>query len=179
MPRNSGLQPPPKPEDYTRILNEFPGLMKHEWDIRSRQTKTHNCIAYAAGSEDRPWWPVPAWVRIAYWPPGVPREENIPSFIQAFETLGYQVCESGDLEAGYQKIVIYANSMGVPSHAAIQTPSGTWKSKLGDWEDIEHATPDALNGRRYGFPVQYMKRAIGQKASGSHTIGKKRPRKSG
>jgi len=65
------------------------------------------------------------------------------------------------LEAGVEKIAIFAkerNAVMVPTHAALQLPTGVWTSKLGDFEDIEHLTIDAVNGPVYGRPVAYMKR---------------------
>jgi hypothetical protein len=56
--------------------------------------------------------------------PGVPREETIEAFKQAFQTLGYEVCEDDVLEEGFQKIAIYANSNKVPTDVARQLPSG-------------------------------------------------------
>jgi hypothetical protein len=36
----------------------------------------------------------------------IPREETIEVFQQAFETLGYEVCQGDALEEGFQKIVL-------------------------------------------------------------------------
>jgi hypothetical protein len=50
---------------------------------------------------------------------------------------------------------------GEPTHAAKQLPDGRWKSKLGDFEDIEHNTVKAVEDDYcYGTVVQYMKRPI-------------------
>ena len=48
--------------------------------------------------------------------------------------------------------------MSVPTHAALQLESGAWTSKLGDFEDIEHVTVDAVNGPLYGRPVAFLSR---------------------
>jgi hypothetical protein len=44
-----------------------------------------------------------------------------------------------------------------PLYAARQLPNGRWTSKLGEWEDIEHALHD-LTGMVYGSVVLVMKR---------------------
>lgn len=52
---------------------------------------------------------------------------------------------------------------GEPTHAARQLPSGAWTSKLGEWEDIEHDTLEALEGSEgrgeaYGRVALILKR---------------------
>ncbi len=146
MEQHSALTRQPTPADFARLLSTFPNLQQHDWSITSDRTTRHNCIAFAAGVTHIKWWPTlipdPDW----YWPPGVPREATLKNFVLAFRTLGYRVCEAGNLEEGYAKIVIYTKD-DTPTHAAIQVPSGAWRSKLGDWEDIEHAAPEAIRGQ--------------------------------
>ena len=77
---------------------------------------------------------------------------------QAFRTLGYEVCENERLETGFEKIAIYAEIDGELKHAARQLESGRWTSKLGGWEDIEHSTLAALEGKEYGRVMRLMKR---------------------
>jgi hypothetical protein len=48
---------------------------------------------------------------------------------------------------------------GTPTHAARQLPDGTWTSKLGISEDIQHALDD-LAGAVYRAVVQILKRAL-------------------
>ena len=95
---------------------------------------------------------------IGYWPPNIAREETVDAFVRAYGTLGYVCCASGDLEANAEKIVIYCDGEGTPTHAALQLRDGRWTSKMGGFEDIEHATPDVLTGPRYGRPSVYMGR---------------------
>jgi hypothetical protein len=38
-------------------------------------------------------------------------------------------------------------------------PTGKWTSKLGDWDDIEHDTLEALEAAFYGRVAQIMKRS--------------------
>lgn len=97
-----------------------------------------------------------------FWPPNVPREITIDAFIRAYGTVGYTVCGEGDLEAGFEKIALYAKRMPwgdvEPTHAARQLPDGTWTSKLGPCEDVNHKTVADVNGPAYGGPVQFLKR---------------------
>ena len=89
----------------------------------------------------------------AYWPPEVPRVLTIESFIKAYSTLGYSVCKDEEYEDGFEKIAIYVDPNGVPTHAARQVNSKRWTSKLGEAEDIEHNTLDGLKGQQYGYTI--------------------------
>ncbi len=93
-----------------------------------------------------------------YWPEGVPFVETIDAFKQAYGTLGYEECASSRPEAGYQKIVIYADAMGVPTHAARQLEDGKWTSKLGKEWDISHHAPVGVTGIHYGDIAVFMRR---------------------
>lgn len=146
-----------------RVQTAFPGLMGTGWDITSERTPSYNCIAWAAGKSDRWWWPTQGFGTSAglgghYWPPGVPRQVTIFAFQQAYATEGYVPCPTGVLEDGYEKIAIYANSAGAPTHAARQLPDGRWASKLGPSHDIEHDAADHIGGTSYGEVVMYMRR---------------------
>src|SRR5437016_6126236 len=122
-----------------RIERVFPALRGTGYVVTSPPDKKHNCIAWAAGDTTQWWWPTEAGsLRRVFWPPGVPREETLEAFRQAFATLGYMVCDDDRFEAGYEKVALFALA-GAPKHAARQLPNGRWTSKLGEWEDIEHA----------------------------------------
>jgi len=86
------------------------------------------------------------------------RVESVDSFREAFATLGYVVCNSEQLEDGYEKVAIFALA-GLPKHAARQLVGGRWVSKLGSSEDIEHALHD-LAGDVYGEVVVVMRRPV-------------------
>jgi len=68
------------------------------------------------------------------------------------------MCEDREVESGFEKVAIYADHYQFPTHMARQLLSGTWTSKLGALEDIEHHFLDGLNGSQYGNVVQIMKR---------------------
>lgn len=118
---------------------------------------SYNCFAWAAGEND-PWWsPIDA-DNMYYWVQGV-TDVTISAFIEAYQTLGYELCSRYELEAGFEKIAIYATNDGEPTHAARQLPSGKWTSKLGRWEDIDHEL-EGLTGEIYGSVQQALKRKI-------------------
>jgi len=76
--------------------------------------------------------------------------------------LGYVPCADGSLETNFEKVAIYVNSDGEPTHAARQLRNGKWTSKLGNFEDITHnALLDVADGPApdgYGRPKYYLKR---------------------
>lgn len=59
----------------------------------------YNCIAFAANDTSRKWWPNAP----TYWPI-TDREESLENFVAAFKTLGYEECDSPELEYGIEKI---------------------------------------------------------------------------
>lgn len=134
----------------------FPNLTRTNHRAISPATPDYNCIAWAAAQQDRWWWPDP--MQTAYWPPGVPRQETLEAFEAAYRTLGFFPCADESVEAGFRKIALYAKA-GVPTHAARQLSDGRWTSKLGDYEDIEHMTLQALEGSLYGTVALLLRRA--------------------
>ena len=141
--------------DKLLLTVEFPKLNTQSFDFTSPKDNGYNCIAWAAGENDRVWWPDRG--NAGYWPRGIPREETLPAFIAAYETLGFERCSSDLLEPGYEKIVIFADENCKPKHAARQLPCGAWTSKLGTSEDIRHDDPRGVEGPRYGNVVQFMR----------------------
>ena len=140
----------------------FPALRGTDYQVTSPIDGRYNCIAWAAGDIKQWWWPVEATIDQNFFgPAGVVRVETLEAFCQAFATLGYVVCNDDRLEAGYEKIALFA-LLGVPKHAARQLPSGRWTSKLGESEDIEHALHD-LTGMVYGSVAVVMKRPLPSK----------------
>ncbi|MCC3406489.1 MAG: hypothetical protein JGK17_13045 [Microcoleus sp. PH2017_10_PVI_O_A] len=144
---------------YRRPEFEFkwPNLSRTDYQVTSPKSQEYNCFAWAAGEDDRWWQPIPG--EQFYWPEGVPQEETLEAYIQSYQTLRYEICIGDRLEVGYQKIAIYVDSNGIPTHAARQLANGKWTSKLGWLEDIEHEL-DGLTGDRYGVVGQILKRAV-------------------
>ena len=97
------------------------------------------------------------------------------SFVQAYAAIGYEVCGSGsrEPEVGFQKIALYVDEDGVPTHAARQLPNGEWTSKLGRSEDISHRTLEALESGEnkmlgYGSAALILKKADNQAGHPGH-----------
>jgi hypothetical protein len=99
-------------------------------------------------------------MRVDFWPKGAERVETLAAFIAAYETLGFKVCDSGDAEAGFEKIAIFLKPAGTPAHAARQLANGRWTSKLGSDQDIAHDLR-AVECRHYGQAKQFMRRPLG------------------
>lgn len=145
--------------DMVRPIDDlFPGLRGTGYLITSPEDDRYNCIAWAAGVSDVWWWPLgdPTGT---HWPSGVPREETVAAFLLAFASLGYVPCGSEALETGYEKVALFADAGGCPTHAARQLAGGAWTSKLGALADIEHPLR-AIEGVEYGTVVLLLKRPI-------------------
>lgn len=137
----------------------FPRLTGTNHRITSQSTPQYNCAAWAAGCTDK-WWE-PGGGKGKFWPPGARTTLAARAYIEVFESeFGYSVCPDGQLEPGYEKICIYTSPPGVFKHVARQLPTGWWTSKLGRGEDIEHQSPELLEGDRYGHVTIYLKRPV-------------------
>ena len=78
---------------------------------------------------------------------------------------GFESCEHGEYEEGFEKIALYVNQFGNVTHAARQNDSKTGTSKLGVMEDIEHpflsSLEDAgLTDSDYGKVAKFLKRPV-------------------
>jgi hypothetical protein len=141
----------------TEINNEFNSL-RDAYQVTSWPIEAYNCIAWAAEDQCYWWWPDPDGE--SYWPIGVVRQATIPAFMEAFRTMGYEPCDSPDLEPGIEKVAIFAVGNSV-KHMARQLPSGAWTSKLGNWWDISHSVDgvqDPPHRVHYGARAQVMRR---------------------
>jgi hypothetical protein len=136
----------------------FPGLRATPYLVMSPRTRRYNCIAWAAGDDANWWWPTNGpGDAPRFWPAGAPREETLAAFIAAFATLNFTPTDSAVQESGFEKVAVFVDTRGVPTHAARQLPTGLWTSKLGQWEDIEHQLL-ALEGEIYGRVAVVFKR---------------------
>ena len=141
----------------------FPRLARTDYRVTSQSTPRYNCIAHAAGRSDSWWWPEDA--PGVSWPTGVAKEVTVNAFVDAYAQDGYEECGSPVLEEGFEKIALYVDFDGAPTHAAHQLPNGRWSSKLGEWEDIEHNTLEALEdhnqlGLGYGAVGRLLRRPL-------------------
>lgn len=138
------------------LENYFPELGAGAYRVTSPETPSYNCVAWAAGDETAWWEPDPNYQY--YWPPGLPRVFSVEAYIEAYRALGYVSCEAEHEEPGFEKVAIFADSQGRPTHVARQLPTGVWTSKLGQLQDIEHNRLPAVAGAHYGSPVAYLRR---------------------
>ena len=148
--------------DAQKLRDLFPGLDACEWDITSPDEVCYNCVAWAVGDSSRWWEPTTPY----YWPEKAPRQYTVAAYRAAFETLGYEACESRALEAGYEKIALYGSN-GEWQHAAKQLRDGTWSSKIGYLQDIMHASLEALEGDDYGRVEVIMRRSTTERPASS------------
>ena len=158
----------PASEVRVSLQSCFPNLINTNWSIKSPWNDSYKCISLAACRTDLIWWPIEGEPQI-YWPPGVPLDDNVDAFIQAFAKLGYIPCNNQDFEFGYQKVAIYTSSDQRVLHMARQHFWGKgWLSKLGCLEDIIHAdlkciegdpSPIAVQNGSYGEVSQILKRS--------------------
>lgn len=125
----------------------FPSLNAGNCKLTSPTDEDYNCIAWAAEDPGRWWWPDPMHQK--YWPTDAPRAESVEAFIVAFGLLGYTERTDETLDANKQKVAIFVDQSGKPSHAARQLEEGGWTSKLGEFVDISHELA-ALEGGLYG-----------------------------
>jgi hypothetical protein len=138
-----------------QVKQSFPNLNPGNSSITSPFDVNYNCIAWAA-SDTTEWWDPQR-----YWPPNVRRVQTLDAYIEAYGTLGFVICDTGEYEEDFEKVVIYTAILtGQPTHAARQLSNGKWTSKLGKSHDISHDTPEVLSGPLYGTPTQFMKRAV-------------------
>ena len=142
------------------LIAAFPGLGQTRFRLTSPQDTTYNCVAFACGDTNRWWWPDPQGQY--YWPDGVPREERVGAFTRMLEERGYEQCDEPAPEDGVEKVALFVDDSGDPTHLAYLPEGGTWTSKLGVAEDIEHHLP-ALEGDAYGSVEQiYYRETDGQ-----------------
>lgn len=135
----------------------FPNLTPGNHRIIGPATDRFNCIAWACGDTARWWQPG----HLFYWPvPCDPDDSTVANLLAAFTAVGYAPCSDGVAEPGFEKVTTFATAAGEYTHAARQLPSGKWSSKLGEWELIEHDTPEAVGGGVYGQLRQFMKRPV-------------------
>lgn len=135
---------------------QFPKLTKGNNDVTSDDDAFYNCIAFAVGVTDRKFWPIypPDYA----WPSDLPAAVTVDNFLRFFsEKHGFAVCDNDVFDARLEKIALYTDRNGKPTHAARLIGPSRWASKLGDWYDIEHEK-DAISGGHYGQMKMFLSR---------------------
>lgn len=136
-------------------FSPFPNSKLDPFLVTSPQTPQYNCIAWAFGDNSKWYWPDSA--NYYYWPSQIAREESIQCFIELFKLIGYEVCDSDELEVDFTKVAIYTDKLGKPTHAARQLKNGYWTSKLGQHFDVSHTIFSMKDGP-YGNVAVFMRR---------------------
>lgn len=144
------------------IFQAFPRLKQDVgFKITSKPDYSYNCIAWAAIKDNVWMWP-PTEIRlegVTYWPDGIDKDDSLDSFIEAFKSEGYELCDDYNLEANYRKIALYTNPETKNcTHASRQLSTGFWTSKLGPQQDIQHSTPYEVEGQDYGKVAVFMRK---------------------
>lgn len=139
------------------MSGSFPHLIATNHRITSAADSAYNCYAWACHRTDI--W-LEAGQVYAYWPSGIPSKLTLNTLTAVYAAEGFVRCDDGTLEPGCEKIAIYTDTRGLPLHAARQLPIGAWTSKMGQLEDIEHDSLDAISGPTYGRPARFLRRPI-------------------
>ncbi|HET6882740.1 MAG TPA: hypothetical protein VFI31_21410 [Pirellulales bacterium] len=93
-----------------------------------------------------------------YWPPGADQGDGPEALQSCFAQIGYESCDDGNPEDGFEKVALYVDSDGMWSHAAKLEADGEWASKLGEIEDIRHQSEHCFENSLYGNVFGYMRR---------------------
>jgi hypothetical protein len=137
---------------------DSPRLSQSRYTITSQADRNYNCVAWAAQRDQVNWWQ-PGGAPYYYWPIArAPRSQAIGVYVEAFEHLGFRSCRSRHAPTGWQRVAIYTDGRGKFLHVAAQLHGDVWTSKLGQAEDIEHHTLEALEGGKYGHVTHVMRR---------------------
>ncbi len=130
-----------------KMERDFPSLSGTAYAKTSDPNGAYNCIAWAAGEDDRWWEPGFPSDLGYYWPPGARQGGGVAALVDAYKAVGFEPCQGPNFEPGFEKVAVYATDMGAWTHAARQLEDGRWTSKLGGHEDIAHEHPDHLSGQ--------------------------------
>lgn len=149
------------PNELNIIRIKFPKLLSDPYfKITSKPTPEYNCISWAMVKSDR-WTQCPSGTKIydgvSWWPPEAKNGLEISCLIDAFEKMGHEICETGELESGFRKVALYCDNNNHWTHAARLLSNGFWTSKLGAWIDIQHGDPYSIEGPAYGNVYCFMK----------------------
>lgn len=115
-----------------RLKISFPGLRTDKrFDVTSKASSKYNCIAWAYNIDNKWMWPNTGKFifldGVHFWPTKEIQPATIDSFMKAFQLIGYECCDNGEFEEGYQKIALYAkpSNWNECTHAARQKRDGT------------------------------------------------------
>jgi hypothetical protein len=137
----------------------FPELAVTGYRITSSIDTQYNCVAWALGFTQKWWWPESDEDDTSFWPAAVPNVANVNAFEALFQWMGYSPTSDEGHRPWIDKLALFVDSEGEPSHVARQLPNGKWTTKLGELEDIEHELR-ALEGSEYGTVIRIYQRPM-------------------
>lgn len=158
-------------ENRRKLIAVFPNLEDERdvFHIKSPETGSYNCIAWAMGFDDR-------WVDYIldrpkkWWPKEVNMDWHPDSLIKAFCAVGFEQCEDDKCEEEYDKVALYKvrpyfeplsgkwiDEWGW-AHAAKVVGEGRYHSKIGESFDIYHRNGNVFEGTSYGIIYCFMRR---------------------
>ena len=161
-------------DDFTpraHIEHWFPNSAEPDaLEITSPQDLCYNCVAWSLGIDSH--WVEPyldngvKFAPWAIWPNSEDSGLSIDTYVKMFRGEGFVKASRGNLEVGFDKIVIYWDKASkIFTHVARQMENGQWWSKLGKASDVQHMKPEVLGPAgspgQYGEIWGYMKRAKG------------------
>lgn len=135
---------PVDPGGIATVLSHVSSLRNSSWEPQSPSNPSYNCFAWAARESDF-WVEPPGTAPFACWPGDLPDWLTVNNYARAYAKLGFEDCETPDLEVGIEKIAIFGDKDDMATHAARQLPTGRWTSKWGRSIDFEHDL-DTLDG---------------------------------
>jgi hypothetical protein len=141
--------------DAEQVLRLFPNADLDGFYETSKRNALNNCYAWAGGDKENIWYPTKSyyvWFTDS-------KSEKLDNFIENYGYVGYkEITESRKYEPEFEKIAIFVDEDGLPSHATRQKDNGCWTSKLGILEDVEHKTLECIEGAGYGMVKVILKR---------------------
>lgn len=129
--------------------------------VTSAATRRYNCAAWAVHIDDLwiqpPRSPQTYTESVYHWPEElVLVKANLEGYKALYAHYGFEECDNGDLEPGYEKIALfYKKSCGI--HVARQLSDGKWTAKMGPGVDVSHDIRACVAGM-YDHVEQYMRR---------------------
>ena len=134
--------------------SDFPRLTAINRRITSPASTDYNCVAWSAGDTERWWQPG------VYWPISTPRGDySLGILDQTFRALGYEDCDDGGLEPGFEKVALYwLNALLHPRRA----PTAQWEvdEQIGTRGRHRTRLPSRRRWGGYGDIMQFMRRSI-------------------
>lgn len=144
----------------SQIEEKWPKLRRDNHAVTSRATGRYNCMAFA-NDQQRRWWQAGLQGGRFYWPHKI--ADTLEGWVEIFTRQEYELTDNRDIEPGFEKIAIYVD-LGdmLPGHVA-KSDGRCWKSKLGRFQDIEHASLELLEGDdncEYGIVERILRRPL-------------------